>query len=80
MGRLASEPLPYGGFPKLHSGGQNEKWPTSGRIGYMPPAAWGFPKLHTGGQNEKWPTSGRMGYMPQAVGVGVPNASYRGTK
>ena len=32
-----------GGSPPLQSGGQNQKWPTSGQGGYITPAAWGVP-------------------------------------
>ena len=32
-----------GGSPLLQSGGQNQKWPTSGQGGYITPAAWGGP-------------------------------------
>ena len=38
---LATSPLPHGGSPTLQSGGQNQKWPTSGRIGYLTYATWG---------------------------------------
>ena len=43
MGKVAAEPLPTGGSPQLHGGGQNQKWPTSGQGGYITPAAWGVP-------------------------------------
>ena len=43
VGGLATHPLPYGGSPTLHSGGQNEEWPTTGQVGYLTPALWGFP-------------------------------------
>ena len=36
-------PLPYRGAPPLQSGGQNQKWPTSGQIGYLTPAVSGIP-------------------------------------
>ena len=35
VGKLATSPLPYRGAPPLRSGGQNQKWPTSGQIGYL---------------------------------------------
>ena len=31
VGKLATSPLPYRGAPPLQSGGQNQKWPTSGQ-------------------------------------------------
>ena len=43
MGKLATSPLPYRGAPPLQSGGQNEKWPTSGRNGYLTPVVSGSP-------------------------------------
>ena len=43
MGKLATSPLPYRGSPPLQSGGQNQKWPTSGQIGYLTPAVSGIP-------------------------------------
>ena len=30
-----------GESPPLQSGGQNQRWPTSGQGGYITPAAWG---------------------------------------
>ena len=43
MGEMATSPLPYRGSPPLQSGGQNQKWPTSGRNGYLTPAVSGIP-------------------------------------
>ena len=43
MSKVATQPLPPGGSPPLQSGGQNQKWPTSGQGGYITPAAWGVP-------------------------------------
>ena len=43
VGKLATSPLPYRGSPPLQSGGQNQKWPTSGQIGYLTPAVSGIP-------------------------------------
>ena len=31
------------GSPTLQSGGQDQKWPTSGPAGYITPTAWGVP-------------------------------------
>ena len=36
-------PRRLGWSPMLWSGGQNQKWPTSGRINYVTPAVWGGP-------------------------------------
>ena len=43
VGEWATSPLPSRGSPTLHSGGQNQKWPTSGWIGYFALVAWGVP-------------------------------------
>ena len=43
VGKVATSPLPYRGSPPLQSGGQNQKWPTSGQNGYLTPAVSGIP-------------------------------------
>ena len=43
VGKMATSPLPYRGSPPLQSGGQNQKWPTSGQNGYLTPAVSGIP-------------------------------------
>ena len=43
MGKMATSPLPSRGSPPLLSGGQNQKWPTSGQNGYVTPAVSGIP-------------------------------------
>ena len=43
MGKVARQPLPPGGSPPLQTGGQNQKWPTSGQGGYITHAAFGVP-------------------------------------
>ena len=43
MGKVTTNPLPPQGSPPLESGGQNQKWPTSGQGGYVTPAASGIP-------------------------------------
>ena len=79
VGKVATSPLPYRGSPPLQSGGQNQKWPTSGQNGYLTPAVSGIPTASSGGQNQKWPTSGQSGYLSPAVS-GIPTASERGAK
>ena len=89
VGKMATSPLPYRGSPPLQSGGQNQKWPTSGQpcrmaSGGLTPATSpllyrGSPPLQSGGQNQKWPTSGQNGYLTPAVS-GIPTASERGAK
>ena len=43
VGKVATSPLPSPGSPPLQSGGQNQKWPTSGQSGYITPAVSGIP-------------------------------------
>ena len=69
VGKLATSPLPCQGARPLQSGGQNQKWPTSGQIGYLTPAVSGIPtasergaKLELADKWAKWlPHSCRMG-------------------
>ena len=63
----------------LQSGGQNQKGPTNGKIGYITPAVWGFPTFESKGHNQQWPTNGWIGYITPAK-LRVPNASKRGTQ
>ena len=79
VGKLATSPLPYRGSPPLQSGGQNQKWPTSGQIGYLTPAVSGIPAAGERGAGQKWPTSGQTGYLTPATS-GIPAASKRGAK
>ena len=68
VGKVATLPLLPGGSPPLHSGGQNQKWPTSGQGGYITPAAWGVPTASQRGTKSevahKWarwlPRGGRL--------------------
>ena len=67
-------PCRIGGSPPLQSGGQSQKWPTSGQSGYLTPAVSGDPhRFRAGGQNRKWPTNGQSGYLTPAVS-GIPTA------
>ena len=43
MGKVATSPLPPRGFPRLQSGGPNQKWPINGQCGYITPAALRIP-------------------------------------
>ena len=52
VGKVATYSLPLGGSPPLQSGGQNQKWLTSGQGGYITPAAWGIPT-----DSERWTKS-----------------------
>ena len=71
VGKLATSPLPYRGSPPLLSGGQNQKWPTSGQIGYLTPAVSGIPAAaERGAKSEvahKW-----ANWLPHPCGIGDP--------
>ena len=61
VGKMATSPLPYRGSPPLHSGGQNQKWPTSGQSGYFTPAVSGIPTAsERGGKIRSGPQVGKM--------------------
>ena len=62
VGKLATSPLPYRGAPPPQSGEQNQKWPTSGQIGYLTPAVSGSPTAsERGAKSEVVPKRGRRG-------------------
>ena len=79
MGKVATYPVPPQGSPPLQSGGQNQKWPTSGLGGHITPAAWGIPTALERGAElrvaHKW---ARWFLTPAAWGV--PTASDRGAE
>ena len=78
VGKVATSPLPSRRSPPLQSGGQDQKWPTSGQSGYITPAVWGIPNAsERGGEIQKWPTCGQTSYVTPAVS-GIPTASERG--
>ena len=78
MGKLATSPLPYWGSPPLQSGGQNQKWPTSGHSGYLTPAVSGIPTAsERGAKSEVAHRWEKSGYLTPAVS-GIPAASERG--
>ena len=53
VGKVATSPLPSRGSPPLQSGGQNQKWPSSGQSGYVTPAVSGIPTAsEQGGKSE----------------------------
>ena len=65
VGKLATSPLPYRGAPPLHSGGQNQKWPISGQIGYLTPAVSGSPTAtRAGGKIRSGPQVGKLATSP----------------
>ena len=81
MGKVATSPLSSRGSPPLQSGGQNQKWPTSGQSGYVTHAVSGIPTAaeRGGGGGQKSPTCGQSGYVTPTV-LGIPSASERGAK
>ena len=79
VGKLATSPLPYRGSPPLQSGGQNQKWPTSGQIGYLTPAVSGSPTaVERGAESEvahKW-----ANWLPHPCRIGEPHRCRAGGK
>ena len=79
MGKLATSPLPYRGAPPLQSGGHNQKWPTSGQIGYLTPAVSGSPTAaERGAKSEvahKW-----ANWLPHPCRIGEPHGCRAGGK
>ena len=79
VGKLATSPLPYRGAPPLQSGGQNQKWPTSGKIGYLTPAVSGSPTAaERGAKSEvahKW-----ANWLPHPCRIGEPHRCRAGGK
>ena len=79
VGKLATSPLPYRGAPPLQSGGQNQKWPTSGQIGYLTPAVSGSPTAsERGAKSEvahKW-----ANWLPHPCRIGEPHRLRAGGK
>ena len=80
VGKLATSPLPYRGAPPLQSGGQNQKWPTSGQIGYLTPAVSGRPTAtRAGGKIRSGPQVGKLATSPLPY-RGAPPPPERGAK
>ena len=71
LGKMATSPLPYRGSPPLESGGQNQKWPTSGQNGYLTPAVSGIPTASERGAKldvaHKWAK-----WLPHPCSMGDP--------
>ena len=79
VGKVATSPLPYRGSPPLQSGGQNQKWPTSGQIGYLTPAVSGSPTTAERGAKpevaHKWAK-----WLPHPCRIGEPHHCRAGGK
>ena len=71
VGKVATSPLPHRGSPPLQSGGQNQKWPTSGQNGYLTPAVSGIPTASERGakseEAHKWAK-----WLPHPCRIGDP--------
>ena len=79
VGKLATSPLPYRGAPPLQSGGQNQKWPTSGQTGYLTPAVSGSPTAAERGAKSEvahlW-----ANWLPHPCRIGEPHRCRAGGK
>ena len=73
MGKVATSPLPPQGSPLLQSGGQNQKWPTSGQGGYITAAVWGVPTASERGDRIRiGPQVGKVATSPLLPGGSPP--------
>ena len=79
VGKVATSPLPYRGYPPLQRGSKIRGGPQVGKVATSPLPYRVSPPMQSGGQNEKWPTPGQNGYPTPAVS-GIPTASERGAK
>ena len=79
VGKMATSPMPYRGTPPLQSGGRNQKWPTSGRNGYLTPAVPGIPTAAERGAKSqvahKW-----ANWLPHPCRIGDPQRLRAGGK
>ena len=79
VGKMATSPLPYRGSPPLQSGGQNQKWPTSGQSGYLTPAVSGIPTASERGAKSEvahlWAK-----WLPHPCRIGDPHRFRAGGK
>ena len=79
VGKVATSPLPYRGAPPLQSGGQNQKWPTSGQIGYLTPAVSGIPTAAERGAKSEVAHK-RANWLPHPCRIGDPHRCRAGGK
>ena len=78
--RWLHHPCRLGGSPPLQSGGQHQKWPTSGQGGYITPAASGDShRFRAGGRIRSGPQVGTVATSPLPP-RGIPTASEGGAK
>ena len=79
VGKVATSPVPYRGSPPLQSGGQNQKWPTSGQSGYLTPAVSGIPTAAERGAKSEVAHKWKIGYLTPNVS-GIFTAAERGAE
>ena len=71
--RWLHNPCHLGGSPPLQSGGQNQRWPTSGQGGYITPATWGgLHRFRVGRRIRSGPQVGRWLHNPSRLGGSPP--------
>ena len=70
LGGLATAPLPFKGSPTLQCGGQNQNWPTCGRIGDFTPAGWG---------PQCWKAGDKIGSGPEGGGLAMSPLLFEGS-
>ena len=79
MGNVATSPLPSRRSPPLHSGGQNQKWPTSGQSDYLTPAVSGIPTAAEPGAKSDVPHKWAK-WLPHPCRNGDPHCCRAGGK
>ena len=71
-------PCRIGDPHRFRAGGYNQKWPTSGRIGYLTPAVSGIPTAAERG--DKIRSGPQVGKVATSPASGIPTAAERGDK
>ena len=79
VGKMATSPLPYWGSPPLQSGGQDQKWPTSGQNGYLTPAVSGVPTASERGAKSEVAHNWAK-WLPHPYRIGDPHRFRAGGK
>ena len=79
VGKVPTSALRSRGSRPLQSGGQNQKWPTSGQSGYLTHAVSGIPTASERGESQNSPTCGHSGYVTPTAS-GIPTAAEWGGK
>ena len=71
-------PCRIGDPHRCRVGGYNQKWPTSGQIGYLTPAVSGIPTASERG--DKIRSGPQVGKVATSPASGIPTAAERGDK